>query len=77
MTTTENNTLETLLSEDPEGSERDKLLRILKAFEQELDTTLKKGCAPDDYKRMNEVLIGARVAQLVLLDYHRHLNKLG
>ena len=75
MTSADNPTLEARLSDDPEGSERDKLLQVLKAFEQELDEALKKGCAPADYKRLSEVLLGARVAQGVLAVYHGHLNK--
>ena len=75
MTSAENDTLEARLSDDPEGSERDKLLHILQAFEQELDDTLKQGCAPAEYKRISEVLTGARVAQGVLVAYHGHLNE--
>lgn len=74
MTTAEYNTLEARLSGDADGSERDKLLRVLQSFEQELDDTLKKGCAPAEYKRLSEVLTGARVAQVVLVAYHSHLN---
>ncbi|MCY4154383.1 MAG: hypothetical protein OXD47_00140 [Gammaproteobacteria bacterium] len=75
MTSADNTTLEARLSDDPEGSERDKLLQVLKAFEQELDEALKKGCAPAEYKRIGEVLTGARVAQGVLVAYHNFLNK--
>ncbi|MDE0156654.1 MAG: hypothetical protein OXI88_07295 [Gammaproteobacteria bacterium] len=75
MTSAENDTLEARLSDDPEGSERDKLMHILKSFEQELDDALKQGCAPAEYKRLSEVLTGARVAQGVLAAYHGYLNE--
>lgn len=67
-------TLESLLTDDREGIERDKLLQVLQDFELELDLKLKKGCAQDEYKQVSVVLNGARVAQAVLSDYHRKLN---
>ena len=74
MASTENNNLETLLSDDPDGVERDKLAQVLKTFELELDAALKRGCAPDEYQQIGIVLAGTRVAQSVLQDYHRYLN---
>ena len=66
--------LETLLIDDPEGIERDKLLQVLQDFEQELNARLKQGCPQDEYKQVSVVLNGARVAQAVLADYHQKLN---
>ena len=66
--------LETLLTDDPEGVERDKLMQVLQDFEQELGRKLKQGCPQDEYKQVSVVLNGARVAQAVLADYHQKLN---
>ena len=49
-TSNENNNLEALLSNDPEGTERDKLMRILQDLEQELENKMKRGCTQDEYK---------------------------
>ena len=73
-TSTEINNLETLLSNDPEGTERDKLMQVLKELEQELDHKVKRGCTQEEYKQVSVVLNGARVAQAVLHDYHQRLN---
>ena len=75
--TNENETrnLEALLTDDPEGTERDKLMHILQELEQELQNKLKQGCTQDEYKQVSVVAYGARVAQAVLQDYHAHLNK--
>lgn len=66
--------LETLLTDDPEGIERDKLMQVLQDFEQELDRKLKQGCPQDEYKQLSVVLNGTRVAREVLTDYHQKLN---
>ena len=73
-TSNENNNLEALLSNDPEGTERDKLMRILQDLEQELENKMKRGCTQDEYKQASVVANGARVAQAVLQDYHARLN---
>ncbi len=74
-TTNENNNLETLLNNDPDGTERDKLMRILQDLEQEMENRLKQGCTQDEYKQVSVVANGARVAQAVLQDYHERLNQ--
>ena len=74
-TTNENNNLETLLSNDPDGTERDKLMRILQDLEQEMENRMKQGCSQDEYKQVSVVANGARVAQAVLQDYHERLNQ--
>ena len=66
--------LETRLTDDPEGVELDRLMQILRAFEQELDREIKRGCTTEEYKQNNVVLNGARIAQAVLTDYHSQLN---
>ena len=73
-TSNENNNLEALLSNDPDGTERDKLMQILRDLEQEMENRMKQGCTQDEYKQVSVVANGARVAQAVLQDYHQRLN---
>ena len=73
-TSNETKNLETLLSNDPDGIERDKLMRALQEMEQELENRMKQGCTQDEYKQISVVANGARVAQAVLQDYHQRLN---
>ena len=73
-TSNETKNLETLLSNDPDGIERDKLMRALQEMEQELENRMKQGCTQDEYKQISVVANGARVARAVLQDYHQRLN---